>query len=598
MKRKRIKTFYADFLTELKVTNPSKWYSMAKKIGAVDEMNSGEVIVDELEGLSNLEGAERIAQHFSSVSNEYPPIDLAQLPAYLPATKPEQVDELSVYKKINGLKNTKSTMNIDLPNKLRKEFSVELTPPLTDIINSSLSQFIYPKIWKHEWITPAPKVTCPKLIKDLRKISSTSDFSKVFESFLRDWILEDICKNIDPGQFGSLKGTGTEHMLVFLVDRILKLLETVDSAVVVAALVDWSAAFDRQDPTIGIQRFIQMGVRPSLVPILVSYLSDRKMTVKFNGEVSNEYALIGGGPQGTLLGGLEYLVQSNENAECVEPEDRYKFVDDLSVLEIISVAGLLQQYNYLEHVPSDVGTDQLFLPSTEYKTQQNLNSISQWTDVSKMKLNTDKSNYMMFTRTDYDFATRLTVNGVKLDQLPEAKVLGVWLTEDLTWSKNTKEICKNAYSRISMITKLKYVGVSIEDLLDIYVLFIRSLLEYCCVLWHSNLTNENQNDLERVQRTCLKIILGDMYVSYAAALEMTNLKTLGARREDRCADFAKKCLKNPRLSHYFPTNPTRSPKVRKTEKFVVNFAKTKTYRMSSVPYLQRKLNLLYQQKKI
>lgn len=94
------------------------------------------------------------------------------------------------------------------------------------------------------------------------------------------------------------------------------------------------------------------------------------------------------------------------------------------------------------------------------------------------------------------------------------------------------------------------------------------------------------------------IILGDMYVSYAAALEMTNLKTLGARREDRCADFAKKCLKNPRLSHYFPTNPTRSPKVRKTEKFVVNFAKTKTYRMSSVPYLQRKLNLLYQQKKI
>ena len=72
----------------------------------------------------------------------------------------------------------------------------------------------------------------------------------------------------------------------------------------------------------------------------------------------------------------------------------------------------------------------------------------------------------MFTRTDYDFATRLTVNGVKLDQLPEAKVLGVWLTEDLTWSKNTKEICKNAYSRISMITKLKYVGVSIEDLLS------------------------------------------------------------------------------------------------------------------------------------
>ena len=55
------------------------------------------------------------------------------------------------------------------------------------------------------------------------------------------------------------------------------------------------------------------------------------------------------------------------------------------------------------------------------------------------------------------------MDGVKLDQLHEAKVIGVWLTEDLTWSKNTKEICKNAYLRISMITKLKYVGVGVEE---------------------------------------------------------------------------------------------------------------------------------------
>ena len=85
-----------------------------------------------------------------------------------------------------------------------------------------------------------------------------------------------------------------------------------------------------------------------------------------------------------------------------------------------------------------------------------------------------------------------------------------------------------------------------------------------------------------------------MYVSYAAVLEINNLKTLDERREDRFADFAKKCLKNTRLSPYFPTNPTGRNKIRKTEKIVVNFAN----RMSLVPYLQRKLNLLYQQKKI
>ena len=57
-----------------------------------------------------------------------------------------------------------------------------------------------------------------------------------------------------------------------------------------------------------IQKFIQLGVRPSLVPLLADYLTDRKMRVKFNGEF---LSLIGGGPQGTLLDQTEYLVQSN-----------------------------------------------------------------------------------------------------------------------------------------------------------------------------------------------------------------------------------------------------------------------------------------------
>ena len=96
-------------------------------------------------------------------------------------------------------------------------------------------------------------------------------------------------------------------------------------------MVDWTSAFDRQDPTLGIQKFIKMGVRPSLIPVLISYLTDRKMRVKFNDAISNVYQLIGGGPQGTLLGGIEYLVQSNNNADCVDQEERFKYVDDLSI---------------------------------------------------------------------------------------------------------------------------------------------------------------------------------------------------------------------------------------------------------------------------
>ena len=84
-------------------------------------------------------------------------------------------------------------------------------------------------------------------------------------------------------------------------------------------------------------------------------------------------ALIGGGPHGTLLGQIEYLVQSNDNADSIPPEDRFKYIEDLSVLQLIFMSGLLMDYDFLQHVASDVGIDDRFLPPTSYGMQDTLN---------------------------------------------------------------------------------------------------------------------------------------------------------------------------------------------------------------------------------
>ena len=136
-----------------------------------------------------------------------------------------------------------------------------------------------------------------------------------------------------------------------------------------------------------------------------------------------------------------------------------------------------------------------------------------------------------------------------------------------------------------MLSKFKYAGVPIDDLINVYSLFIRSVLEYCCTVWHSRLTCEQSDRIERVQKTCLKVILSESYISYDAALEMTGLDSLQNRREERCFSFAKKCLSHPRHSKMFPRNPAGYK-----EKFVVNFARTETYKKSSVPFMQRMLN--------
>ena len=89
---------------------------------------------------------------------------------------------------------------------------------------------------------------------------------------------------------------------------------------------------------------------------------------------------------------------------------------------------------------------------------------------------------------------------------------------------------------------------------SLWILFCRSVLEQSCVVWHSSLTAEDSNSLERIQKSAVKIILGNQYKNYEEALEKINLEPLNERRNVLCLKFAKKCLKNKKVSNIFPTN--------------------------------------------
>ena len=139
------------------------------------------------------------------------------------------------------------------------------------------------------------------------------------------------------------------------------------------------------------------------------------------------------------------------------------------------LGDLLTEYTFLEHVASDVGIDQQFLPT--HGTQINLDKIAMWTENNLMKLKESKTNYIIFTQSKQDFATRVTVNNKLIERQPYVKLLGVWLQEDGGWGKQIKESCKKAYMRMSFLTKLRYAGVSREELLHNYKQFIRTSLE-------------------------------------------------------------------------------------------------------------------------
>ena len=130
-----------------------------------------------------------------------------------------------------------------------------------------------------------------------------------------------------------------------------------------------------------------------------------------------------------------------------------------------------------------------------------------------------------------------------------------------------------------------------EDLLHIYKTFIRSRLEFSCTVWHSSLSKMNEQDIERVQKSAMKLILKDKYVDYKKALKSVNLESLYERRERLCLRFAKKCLKDENFKKLFPMRKmNHGMKKRKTEKFFIKNISTERYKNSSIPAMQTALN--------
>ena len=342
---------------------------------------------------------------------------------------------------------------------------------------------------------------------------------------------------------------------------------------------------------LGIASFIECGVRSSLIPILVSYLQERKMTVRYRKEESSEKSLPGGGAQGTLLGPIEYWTQSNKNADCISQDQKFKYVDDLTTIEIISLVTKVMSYNFKQHVASDVGIHSQFIPKENTETQSVVNEINDWTNNQKMKLNDSKTKYMIVNFTNiYQFNTRIMLNDKILDCIEQIKLLGVEFRDDLSWKDNTHAITRKAFARMTLLRKLVCFGIPKSDLVNLYIIFIRSLLEYCCEVWHSSITEEEVQDLERVQKSAVRVIMGDQYENYEDSLNELDIEELAIRREQMCLNFAKKCVSNPKTSAWFPMNLLTEHDIRNSNEYQVQYALTERLKKSTIPYLQRLLN--------
>ena len=130
-----------------------------------------------------------------------------------------------------------------------------------------------------------------------------------------------------------------------------------------------------------------------------------------------------------------------------------------------------------------------------------------------MTNNNKKSKVMVFNPTrKFQFPPELKIGtGDQLEVIEEVKLLGLLITSDMKWHNNTEYITTKAKQRIWILRRLRVLGIGNEFLWDVYTKEIRPLLEYACPVWNGNLSLYDQNLIEKVQKSVLRLLLGEKY---------------------------------------------------------------------------------------
>ena len=133
----------------------------------------------------------------------------------------------------------------------------------------------------------------------------------------------------------------------------------------------------------------------------------------------------------------------------------------------------------------------------------------------------------------------------------------------------------DANKRIIMLHAASKFTSDKQILKEIYFTRIRCKLDQSAVVWNSSLTQKNISDLERVQKSVVRVICGKNYDSYSETLKELNIQ----RRDLLCLKFAKKSLKVENFKHLFLINSNEhSMKTRGNNLYKVNSGFSERYR--------------------